>query len=412
MTAAAAEDPSNFQNSFCPDESENLKSLLSQDITDSDASVISKTLDDTKNREEVNNSIDSRDTELSGTSVIDSPEEQKSSNFDEKNESETPEKEKDEEWLDIMGSGDFKKKTIKPGLGQDTRPTRGDYVVVDASYYVNGTLFEEKVDLKFIIGDLDVIQGIDLVVCLMEKGEKAKVMIPSKLAYGTVGLLPDVPPNADIECDIELKEIEPINEETLSVAERLKLGNEKRSRGNFFYDRAQFIDAIHCYERAAEYLDGVRDGSNSSPEELQEVVDMRLKVYNNMAASHLKLNAYSAALKSVESVLKVQPKNVKALFRKGKILGTQGLTDEAIACMKAVANLEPETKVIQVELTKLRNRKKKEEQTQKAMYQRMFKSEPKKIPSPVSQFRKWSFISCGVLAVAIGSAVAYRQYHT
>lgn len=29
---------------------------------------------------------------------------------------------------------------------------------------------------------------MDLIVCLMEKGEKAKVIIPSKLAYGTVGL--------------------------------------------------------------------------------------------------------------------------------------------------------------------------------------------------------------------------------
>ncbi len=45
----------------------------------------------------------------------------------------------------------------------------------------------------------------------------------------------------------------------------------------------------------------------------------RLKAYNNMAAAQLKLQAYGPAMKSVEAVLKCQPKNVKALFRKGKV---------------------------------------------------------------------------------------------
>ncbi|XP_035227629.1 peptidyl-prolyl cis-trans isomerase FKBP8-like [Stegodyphus dumicola] len=251
----------------------------------------------------------------------------------------------EDEWLDIMGNGNFKKKVIKKGLGHETRPSRGDRVTVHVSYYLNGELFEESNDLKFIVGDLDVIQGLDLVICLMEKGEKARVVIPSKLAYGEIGRTPDVPPNSDIECDLELKEVESIEEDSLTVSERLKLGNEKRIRGNFFYDRGQYIDSIHCYERAAEYLDGVRDCSGISTEQSQEIVDIRIKVYNNLAASHLKLSAYNSALKSVESVLKVQPKNVKALFRKAKILANQGLLTEAISCLNTAAALEPETKV-------------------------------------------------------------------
>lgn len=43
-----------------------------------------------------------------------------------------------------------------------------------------------------------------------------------------------------------------------------------------------------------------------------------IKVHNNMAAAQLKSEAYDAALSSVENVLRYQPKNVKALFRKGK----------------------------------------------------------------------------------------------
>ena len=53
--------------------------------------------------------------------------------------------------------------------------------------------------------------------------------------------------------------------------------------------------------------------------ELKQLMEERLKTYNNMAAAQLKLQAYEAALTSVESVLKSQPNNSKALFRKGKV---------------------------------------------------------------------------------------------
>jgi FK506-binding protein 8 len=43
-------------------------------------------------------------------------------------------------------------------------------------------------------------------------------------------------------------------------------------------------------------------------------------VYNNLAAAQMKIKAYDTALQSVANVLRCQPKNVKALFRKGKVL--------------------------------------------------------------------------------------------
>lgn len=51
--------------------------------------------------------------------------------------------------------------------------------------------------------------------------------------------------------------------------------------------------------------------------DLQDLLEDRMKVYNNLAASQMKTQAFDAALESVENVLSFQPKNVKALFRKG-----------------------------------------------------------------------------------------------
>jgi FK506-binding protein 8 len=54
-------------------------------------------------------------------------------------------------------------------------------------------------------------------------------------------------------------------------------------------------------------------------QELHELLEDRLKVYNNLAAAQMKIKAYDAALQSVENVLRCEPNNVKAIFRKGKV---------------------------------------------------------------------------------------------
>jgi hypothetical protein len=54
--------------------------------------------------------------------------------------------------------------------------------------------------------------------------------------------------------------------------------------------------------------------------ELRGLMEDCLKVYNNLAAAQMKIKAYDVALQSVENVLRCQPNNVKAVFRKGKVL--------------------------------------------------------------------------------------------
>lgn len=56
-----------------------------------------------------------------------------------------------------------------------------------------------------------------------------------------------------------------------------------------------------------------------SPEEENELMDVKVKCLNNMAASQLKLDHYEAALKSCILALAHQPDNIKALFRMGKV---------------------------------------------------------------------------------------------
>lgn len=62
------------------------------------------------------------------------------------------------------------------------------------------------------------------------------------------------------------------------------------------------------------------DGSDGSVmAEEEEVQDYRVKCLNNLAAAQLKLERYDEALHTSRDVLTLEPNNVKALFRAGKV---------------------------------------------------------------------------------------------
>lgn len=337
-------------------------------------------------------------------------------------EDEEPEKEVDEDgWLDVLGSGELKKRVIKPGQGKDSRPQRSNWVVLTLKGTLDdGTVIEEQKDWRIILGDMETVCGLDITLALMEKGEVAEVVIPARLGYGDKGREPDVPPKATLHYQVELLDTYPAKEESeLPFQERLSIGDAKRERGNFWYSRGDYSNAAHCYRRALDFLDDMGLNLSESPADLQLLLETRLKVYNNLTATQMKMEAYEAALKSVDFVLKVQPNNVKALYRKGKILASQGNVSEAVSVLKKALKLEPDTKIIQQELSRLLVRKEKEDRAEKAMYKRMFGGDSSSSStdgnatgkgSRFSKIRNWALAAGGVAAAvaAIGIA-AYRH---
>jgi FKBP-type peptidyl-prolyl cis-trans isomerase len=99
---------------------------------------------------------------------------------------------------------------IDEKIGDGPTPQHGQTVTVN---YIgvtksNGREFENSykrgapIDFKLGLGE--VIQGWEEGLATMKVGGKRKLIIPSQLAYGRQGRPPNIPPNADLEFEVEL----------------------------------------------------------------------------------------------------------------------------------------------------------------------------------------------------------------
>lgn len=75
-----------------------------------------------------------------------------------------------------------------------------DGTVFDSSYKRNAPL-------DFQVGVGQVIPGWDEGICLLNVGDKARLVIPSDLAYGSAGAGGVIPPNATLVFDVELMDV-------------------------------------------------------------------------------------------------------------------------------------------------------------------------------------------------------------
>ena len=110
--------------------------------------------------------------------------------------------------IDLNGDGSIFKLILREGPKED-KACKGDKVAVHYTGTLqDGTKFDSSVDrgtkFEFTLGKGEVIKGWDMGVASMNKGEKAKFTIDSKLAYGEAGSPPKIPANATLVFEIEL----------------------------------------------------------------------------------------------------------------------------------------------------------------------------------------------------------------
>uniref|UniRef100_A0A3B3ZTW6 peptidylprolyl isomerase n=1 Tax=Periophthalmus magnuspinnatus TaxID=409849 RepID=A0A3B3ZTW6_9GOBI len=244
-----------------------------------------------------------------------------------------------EEWHDITEDRLLRKKILEPGC--PPCPNWGEEVTVSMQAVLEDrTVVEKDNKLVFVIGEGDVSQALEEGVLSMQKGEITLLLADSQYTYGHLGRQPDIPAWAPLLYQLQLSDVrQKADPQTLPIAERIRIGNHKRERGNFYFQREEYNRAARAYCMGLEVINVFNFA------EQDEIKDYRLKCLNNLAMAQLKLEQNEEALKTCDEALQLDPHNVKALFRSGKVLlSDKGQYKEAMELLKRALKLEPSTK--------------------------------------------------------------------
>ncbi|XP_067411495.1 peptidyl-prolyl cis-trans isomerase FKBP8-like isoform X2 [Emydura macquarii macquarii] len=282
-------------------------------------------------------------------------------------------------WADVTEDKSLRKWLVREGHGEASRPQAGQEVTLKLlGVLEDGTLVEKDPKLTFILEQGDVIQALELGVQSMQLGEVSFLLTSFLYAYGHLGRDPDIPSDASLLYEVTLLQIRDSPDlGLLPPSGRISLSKQKRERGNFHFQREEYQQAMHAYQLALRILDSP-GAAPPDPEEEEELQEHQVKCLNNCAAAQLKLQRFAEVLASCNAVLHIDPHNVKALYRKGKLLAEWGEDQEAMNVLKRALQLEPSTKAIHAELSKLarRQRGQPERPAPTAMDQPRLQDEP------------------------------------
>jgi len=134
----------------------------------------------------------------------------------------------------------------------------------------------------------------------------------------------------------------------LQVSDKIAIAAVIRERGNDLFKSGAWVKAIGKYNKALRYI------ADDFPTEAEEALmrTARVPALLNRAAAWLKIplerdaSALDSAQADLEAVLAIEPRNPKALLRKGQALIKRGECEQALPFLQKAHELLPEDKAV------------------------------------------------------------------
>lgn len=172
------------------------------------------------------------------------------------------------------------------------------------------------------------------------------------------------------------------------VTTHIAKAQELKEEGNKHFKEGDYQKAMAAYHQIFMYVNGYSESSAASvglpgktttpvtAEEMAQIKELKLAHFCNLAMCHLKQGPnLQKAKTNCTKALALDPKNVKALFRRGKCHAQLGMLDEAKEDLDRVIELQPENKDAVRELRALRSQfasqRKREAKKFAGMFDRM-----------------------------------------
>jgi FK506-binding protein 1 len=112
---------------------------------------------------------------------------------------------------------------------------------------------------EFVVGIGQVIKGWDVAIKKFSFGERSKVIVKAKYAYGNKGFPPSVPPNTDLIFDLELIKwwkrpvwIKPLVQQP-GLSQKPYTKEEEQASGNVAYGDAAKVETGEKTKKEDEF---------------------------------------------------------------------------------------------------------------------------------------------------------------
>ncbi|XP_054744105.1 FK506-binding protein 59 isoform X1 [Anastrepha obliqua] len=258
-------------------------------------------------------------------------------------------------------------------------PGEGALVKAHITGKYNGNIFEDR-DVEFDYGegcDCGVIEGVEIALEKMTVGETSKLKIQGKYAFGSKGNDNfNIPPNSTVEYIVKLIDCEKgLEEWKLTEEERLQQAELYKAKGTKYFSKQNYALAIKMYKKCTEIISEIDNDESKK---------LKIASNSNIALCYQKSNDYFEGKQACNEALKLDPVNIKALFRRGQCNLAINEFKEALDDFEKVIELEPTNKAAINQIQICRQRIKEANDKERKIYANMFKklSAADKQPTP------------------------------
>jgi len=294
-----------------------------------------------------------------------------------------------DEWSDVKSDKSLLRRKLIPSSDEYTKPQ--EFAKCKVSYI--GKIFDTGI--VFAQGENDEVtlqdderfpQGFHDALADMGSGEKSEFKVAPFLAFGSKGNETlHVPPHAIISYTITLHAFQnPPDLYDMSTETHFSETEKFKGLGNEAFRAGQYSRAIKRYDQALKIIKH-DDGFNDEEKKSAKVISCTLS--SNLALTYYKQQDYSECLTKINEVLTDDPKNVKALVRRGQANMMLGNNDLAKDDFKQALQVEPENADVKKLMATNKKRIQEYKEKERKLYANMFgkpktKTNPKTNPKP------------------------------
>lgn len=199
-----------------------------------------------------------------------------------------------------------------------------------------------------------ILPGLQELLLTTKKGEICEAFIRPQAAFGPLGAMPRIPPNATIFCLLEVVKV--ITEDKMSILARnpntndggltfedfYMASDEARRRGNYYFDQEQYKTALQRYRSGIRLLEAVTLKNEQEEDRAKELL---LKLYNNCARTANANGDPRLALAACKQASEINNMVPKTYWHRMTAWNKKGHLDRALGIARCAMQLFQDPKI-------------------------------------------------------------------